>query len=518
MTPARKHFDFQPLTTLVVALLVFPAAAWADGSTFNVRQYGAVGDGMKMDTAALQQTIDAAANAGGGTVVLPPGKYLSGSIYLKSHVTLQLDEGATLLGSTHRVDYQKVNFHGLLLADEQQDIAVCGKGTIDGQGAALAADTQRLFKEGKLTNAKEGERPVIINFRYCTNVTVRDITLRNSACWVEEYRDCDHLTVEHVTVRSIAAENNDGIDIDGCTHAIVRGCDIDSEDDGICLKSGDRACDDVLVENCRVRSTCNGLKFGTGSSTGFKNVTCRNLEIYDTYISGIALEIVDGGEMENVNVSHIKITDTHNPIFIRLGHRNVKGPVGTLHGITLSDITAEIPNRSVEQLNKFVGEVKYPLHSRPTLTTASITGLPGHPVQDVTLKNITIIYGGIGSVSQTNHLRWDNLTKVPECVKNYPESRMFGVLPAWGFYCRHAEGIKFDNVTLRVQDKDYRPALVCDDVRNIELNGFHVESSGSEPVIVLNDVKGATIHNSPAPPSAISFIKTLGNTQDVRQP
>ena len=165
--------------------------------------------------------------------------------------------------------------------------------------------------------------------------------------------------------------------------------------------------------------------------------------------------------MENVNISHIKITDTHNPIFIRLGHRNVKGPVGTLHGVTLSDITAEIPNRSVEQLNKFVGEVKYPLRSRPTLTTASITGLPGHPVQDVTLKNITIIYGGIGGVSQPNHLRWDNLAKVPECTKNYPESRMFGVLPAWGFYCRHAEGIKFKNVTLRVQGQDYRPALVA---------------------------------------------------------
>jgi len=501
-------------------LLGLTTGARAVGGNFSVRDFGATGDGARLDTAALQSAIDAAVKAGGGTVILPPGRYLSGSIYLKSHVTLQLDEGAILLGSTHRLDYQMVNFHGLLLADEQQDIAVCGKGTIDGQGAALAADTQRLFQEGKLTNAKEGERPVIINFRYCTNVTVRDITLRNSACWVEEYRDCDHLTVEHITVRSIAAENNDGIDIDGCTHTTVRNCDIDSQDDGICLKSGDQACDDVLVENCRVRSSCNGLKFGTASFGGFKNVTCRNLEVYDTYLSGIALEIVDGGLMENVNISHIKITDTHNPIFIRLGHR--RGQFGTLHGVTLNDITAEIPNRSAEQINKLLGKegglVRDPLRSRPTLTTASITGLPGHPVQDVTLKNITIIYGGIGDAPQPNHLRWDNLAKVPECAKNYPESRMFGVLPAWGFYCRHAEGIKFDNVTLRVQGKDYRPALVCDDARNIELKGFHVESAGSEPVIVLNNVKGASIRNAPVPPGAASFIKTSGGTQDIQQP
>src|SRR5208283_2144905 len=122
----------------------------------------------------------------------------------------------------------------------------------------------------------------------------------------------------NIKVRSLAALNNDGIDIDGCAHVAVRGCDIDSEDDGICLKSGDRACDDVMVENCRVRSSCNALKFGTSSVVGFKNVTCRNLEIYDTYSSAIALEIVDGGEMENVHISHIKITDSNNAIFVRL--------------------------------------------------------------------------------------------------------------------------------------------------------------------------------------------------------
>ena len=498
------------MAALVVVFAVLPALAAGD---FDVRQHGAVGDGATMDTAAIQKAIDAAAAAGGGTVVFPPGTFLSGSIHVKSHVTLQLDQGATLLGSPRRADYRKLNFYGLVLADRQQDIGIRGKGTIDGQGKRLVADTMRLRDEGKLPNADEGERPTIINFRNCRDITVRDITLKESACWVQEYRECDNLTIENITVRTLAATTNDGIDIDSCSKVVVRGCDIDSEDDGICLKSGPRACEDVLVENCRIRSSCNALKFGTASEQGFKNITCRNLEIYDTYLSGIALEIVDGGRMENVTISKVRMTDTNNPIFIRLGHRNAGGPVGSIQGVTISDVTAEIPNRPKNAMNKFPS---YWRHQCTTLITGSITGLPGHPVQDVTLRNVAIVYGGIGDTPKSGHLRLDNLAKVPECAENYPESKMFGVLPAWGFYCRHAEGITFENVTLRVSGKDYRSAIVCDDVRKLMLDGVKVLSAGREPVIVLNDVQEATIRNSPAPPRAAGFIKTMGSTKEIK--
>lgn len=498
-----------------LAMFVLPVVALAGGTTFDVRQYGATGDGTNLDTAALQQAIDAAAKAGGGTVFFSPGRYLSGSLDVKSHVTLQLDKDAILLGSTNRLDYRKTNTHALLLADNQQDITVCGQGVIDGQGTPLAANAERLREEGKLPGEKGDPRPDIINFRNCTNVTVRDITLKNSANWVEDYRDCEHLTVENITVHSLTALNNDGIDVDGCIHALVRGCDINSEDDGICLKSTDRICEDVLVENCRVRSSCNGLKFGTSSVGGFKNITCREVEVYDTYISGIALEIVDGGELDNVNISHIKITGTHNAIFIRLGHRNTSGAIGSLHGVTLSDITAEIPNLQMSSMTNFPGADPY--HTA-ALITASITGLPGHPVEDVTLTNITLIYGGIGSVPQPGQLRLDSLDQVPECTRNYPESRMFGTLPAWGFYCRHVQRIKFENVTLRVQEKDYRPALLCDDAQDISLNGFNVLTAGSEPVIVLNDVHGATIRDSAAPAGAGSFIRQMGSTRNIQEP
>jgi len=482
---------------------------------FSVRHFGATGNGTNSDTATIQKAIDAASIAGGGTVVFSAGTYLSGSIFLKSHVKLRLDQGAMLLGSSRRSDYRKVNFLALIIADKQDDIGIEGAGIINGNGRLLAVGYDMPLTSGKWPNAGEAERPVVINFRRCRNIAIRDVTLTNSACWMQLYRDCENVTVENIMVRNMSALTNDGLDIDGCAHVVVRGCDIDSEDDGICLKSTDKACDDVLVEKCRVRSTCNALKFGTASFVGFKNIVCRALEIYDTYISAIALELVDGGAMENVQISRIKITDCNNALFLRLGHRNGKAAVGSFRNVTISDVTAEIPNRPQSAMNKFPTAWR---HRCTTLVTASITGLPGHPVSNVTLTNISILYGGIGSTPQSDHHCLDQLDKIPECADNYPESKMFGVLPAWGFYCRHAEGVNFENVTIRLKGKDYRPALVCDDVQNLQLDGFHVLSAGKEPVIYLNEVQGAVIRNSPAPPETISFIKTNGNTRDLIGP
>jgi hypothetical protein len=510
------------LCPIVTALLAFAfAVQQASGAgNFDVRKYGAVGDGTTMNTGAIQKTIDSAAAAGGGTVVFPPGTFLSGSITLKSGVTLQLDQGATLLGSPNRFDYSKLDFYGLILAKGQENIGIRGRGVIDGQGKLLAEQTMRLLAEGKLRDsepenrpyASVGERPVIINFNKCKNIIVRDVTLRESACWVQEYRECTRLLIENIKVRTMAAITNDGIDIDSCSQVIVRGCDVDSEDDGICLKSGPRACEDVLIENCRVRSTCNALKFGTASSKGFKNITVRNLVIYDTYLSGIALQIVDGGSMENVNISKVRMTTTNNPIFIRLGHRNAKGAVGSIEGVTISDVTAEVPNRRKSEMNKFPAHWR---HLCTTLITGSITGLPGHPVRGVTLRNVHISYGGIGEKPKPNHVLLEDLTKVPECAQNYPESKMFGVLPAWGLYCRHAEGLTFENVTLRVSGKDYRAGVIFDDVRDLKLDGFHVLSAGREPVIVLNDVRNATVRNCKVPSGAARFIDKRGDTKDI---
>ncbi len=485
--------------------------------TFDVGLFGAVGNGTNFDTKAIQSAIDAAASAGGGLVRFLPGKYLSGSLRLKSHVTIWLDKGATLLGSPHRADYSKLatradygklNFYALLLADGQEDIGIAGEGVIDGQGTRLVADTRHIMPQRNPPYADEIERPFIINFRDCQKVTIRDITLTNSSCWTEDYHNCRNLTVEHIKVRAMAAITTDGVDIDGCSNAVVRDCDFDTEDDAICLKSSDRLCENVLVENCRVRSSCYAFKLGTASTKGFKNITCRNLYIYDTYRSGIAVECVDGGSLENVNISNITITNTCNAIFIRLGHRNRNGSIGSLRNVTISDVTAEIPNRPREEMNKFPAD--WQGHGNHPLIPSSITGLPGAPVRDITLRNVSLIFGGVGGKSKhKEHQLEDQLGDVPECADKYPSCAMFGSLPAWGFYCRHADGIKFENVTLKVKGKDFRPALICDDVKNLVLEGSHILSAGSEPVIVLKRVAGATIHNSPAPKNCVQFVKKI---------
>ena len=270
----------------------------------DVRKFGVIGDGKTLDTQALQKAIDSTSESGGGTLMFPAGTYLTSSILLRSNVTLHLEKDATILGSPVRTGYQKAHFFGLILANQEKNIAIEGEGCIDGNGVLLAADTERLAKAGVLPNANEGQRPLAIHFLKCQGVRIRGITVKNSAMWVQEYRECEDLLIEKITVRSNVVHNNDGIDITDCKRVIVRNCDVDSEDDGICLKSYNpkSCCDDVLIEKCRVRSSCNAMKFGTGSKGGFKNVIIRDLEIYDTYQSAIALEMVDGGVMENITI------------------------------------------------------------------------------------------------------------------------------------------------------------------------------------------------------------------------
>lgn len=481
---------------------------------FSISSFGAVGDGKQLETQAIQRAIDAAAaEKDGGRVVFPAGRYLSGSIRLKSRVTLHLEKGATLLGSTDLSHYQRLNFLALVMADKQQDVGITGEGVIDGQGKPIAESVIAPIKPGSFPDAGEAKRPVILNFRNCRNVTVRDVTLRESACWVQLYRDCDHVHIENIKVRTLAAITNDGLDLDGCSNVVVRGCDIDSEDDALCLKSSRRFCENILIENCRLRSSCNALKFGTASHIGFKNITVRNLDIHDTYLSGIALQIVDGGLMENIHISKVRMRTTNNPIFIRLGHRNVNGPVGSIKGVTISDVDAVIPNRKKSEMNKFPS---YWRHLCTTLITGSITGLPGHPVKGVTLKNISITYGGIGSEPGKDHILLKDLEKVPECAPNYPESKMFGVLPAWGLYGRHVEGLKMENFTLKASGTDYRAAVVLDDVRDLDVQGFQIHSVGSkEPALVLHDVNGANIRDSKGPASMPKWITKSGETQNV---
>ena len=308
-------------------------ASTDENQTFNIIDFGAVPDGMTLNTQAIQSAIDAAFKNGGGRVVLPEGRFLSGSIVLKNRVELYLDGEATLLGSTNPGHYKEMNnWRALILAENASKIGIKGKGTIDGQGRALALNVDSLHHIGELVDPRynlrrmrpsEYYRPQLIYLMKCSEIEVSGLSLINASCWVQTYEQCTELEIDQVKVESRAYWNNDGFDIVDCLNVRITNCDVNSADDGICLKSHspDHINDQIYIANCTVRSSASAIKFGTASFGGFKNVVIENIKVFDTFRSAIAIESVDGGLIENIKVSNIAAVNTWNAIFIRLGHR-----------------------------------------------------------------------------------------------------------------------------------------------------------------------------------------------------
>ncbi len=520
----------------LVPSLIFGSEQQGD---YDVMAFGAKGDGKTLDTAAIQSAIDKATQAGGGRVTLPPGAYLSGSLHLKSHVELHLEQGATLLGSTSRSDYgtayyDKVKRYALLLADGQEDVAISGQGTIDGQGRTLALNILQQIKSGVITtrqrlenNPNEEERPSLILFVGCRKVKLTDITLLASSCWTEIYYNCQDLVFEGIHVHSFVFWNNDGIDLVDCKHAQVSHCDFYSEDDGICLKSekGGIGCDDIEINDCRVCSVmCNAFKLGTASAVGFHNIHANNITVDNSRRSAIDLDCVDGGVLDDVLIENVHGTNTGNAIFLRLGHRDINGDIGKLQDITIRNVSVEIapykPHNDPQDLDlppinsttntSIHASIKRAKAPHQDVCSSSIVGLPGHPVQNVNLENIRITYPGAES-NQRHGLTIDKLSSIPELPAQYPEFWMFGNLPAWGFYLRHAEGINFSNVCIVLQNSDYRPAFVMDDVKNVNADKLVINSAPYQPLFVLQDVQDASFDNMSLPIPGSEAIKTQGN-------
>jgi len=494
---------------------------------------GIKGDGLTMNTAALQSAIDSASRNGGGVVALPRGTYLTGTLWLKSHVEFRLDSGAVLLGSASRADYQRNNWYALLVAENQEDIKVTGGGTIDGQGLLLARDAMRRAVAGefgpeptevkyqqqqslRLSDAEFGEqtctdrvrenqRPLLIEFSHCRGVTVAGVTLKNASCWVQNYIRCEGLMIDGVKVESTAYWNNDGMDITDCRHVTIKHCNINSADDGICLKSGaggvsgwgegnsvkdTSGCDQVVISDCRIRSSANAVKFGTASYGGFRRIRVSNLTVYDTFRCAIALETVDGGTVNDVLIEGVTATNTGGAIFMRLGRRNLNEPPGKMQHVTIRNfkihLAAGKPDSGYPITVPFDNEGSHQPHP------SSITGLPGSPVRDVRLENIEIVARGDGR-AKIAPISTAELDAVPEMEDKYPEYSMFGRLPAWGFYVRHADGIQFVNVHLSRELPDDRPACVFDDVRRLKTSELSFDPTADRPHLVMRDVCSARI-------------------------
>ncbi len=459
----------------------------AESGSVNVRDAGAAGDGMRYDGKAIQDAIDTCAAAGGGTVYFPAGTYLTGTLFLKSRITLHLEAGAILLGSKRLEHYPRTipalrsytdNYteKSLLYGEGLEDIGIQGHGTVKGQGAAF----QGPYKV----------RPYLMRLIDCRRVSVSGVKLADSPMWVLHCLGCEDVNIRGITIRSRVNHNNDGIDVDCCRRVRISDCDIWSGDDAIVLKSTSaHPTTDVTITNCVLSSDCNALKMGTESNGGFQNIAISNCAVYDTRLAGLALEIVDGGVMDRVSISGIVMKNVTAPIFVRLGNRarpfeegGTKPGVGRMRNVSISDIQA-------------TGAGK---------TGCAISGIPGRPIEDLSLRGIRLEFPGGG-------VPGDATREIPENENQYPEHNMFGTLPAYGLYCRHVRNLALSELDIRCVQQEARPALTCDDVEKLRLFGSEMTSpAGGSPVIRLHQTRDAFIHGCRSGEGPGAFVAVSG--------
>jgi polygalacturonase len=482
----------------------------------SILDYGAVPGGKTLNTQSIQRAIDEVFQSGGGLVYAPPGIFLSGGLELKSRVTLYLEAGCVLLGSPNIADYAyhpgpgklgDANGHHLIFAQDADDVTLCGPGTLDGQGEAywepnpnvLPARPEEAWQDvasGHFRTINNNSRPSpMVEFAKCRNVRISSVTLKNSSGWTLRPIDCECVWIDGIRIRNpFWGRNTDGMDITCCRDVFVSNCDIVGGDDAICLKSENPYGSDVpptkniTITNCVVTSASNGFKMGTATRGAFENIVFSNSVIYsdadspmmNRVIGGINVETVDGGSVDGVVISNIRMQNVRAPIFIRLGART-KGEGTFLRNVLIEGVD-----------------------STGSIVTSSITGVPGLRPSDITISNCRL-----RSVEQ-GAADWAHRA-IPEAVDEYPESWMMGRLPAYGFYIRHADRVRLRNVECIADKPDARPAVVCDDVDDAILTGLELSApAGSAPLFDLRDTRRAFLTGMRSPAESQVFVQVSG--------
>lgn len=487
-------------------LLTSPAArAQAGASTgerpvfFDVRTFGAKGDGVSIDTGAINAAIDAAANVGGGTVVIPAGVYASYSIHLKSNVALYLQQGATILaaptpydGTSNGYDnaepqgawepyqdYGHNHWHNSLIWGEDiHDFGIFGPGLIYGKGLSRGHNEKALPD----TTAK-GVGNKAIALKNCRNVILSDFSILQGGWFGILATGVDNITIDNLKIDT----NRDGIDIDCCRNVRVSNCTVNSPwDDAICPKSSyalghARPTENVTITNCyvtgayelgtvidgtwKLRDVKNGqwgtgrIKCGTESNGGFKNIAISNCVFEKCH--GFAIESEDGAIVEDITITGITMRDVVAPFFLRLGAR-LRGPkpethIGRMKRILISNVAS----------------------SSAALLPSIIAGVPDHPVEDVKVSNVYLEHVGAGGADLAS-------LQPPEKADAYPDPGMFGQLPACGWFARHASNVEMTNVEIAMQQQDARPAFHLEDVHGADF--FRLKLPGTKEQFRLKDV------------------------------
>ncbi len=455
---------------------------------FNVYQYGAKGDGQTKDTRAIQAAINAAGSAG-GTVLLPPGNFLSGTLRLKSHLAVRIEAGATLIASPGDADfdpYEHLDYNSfadlettdfnfaLMQGRDIEDLSLFGPGRIEG-------------------NRKKRGGPKPVALKNCRRIIIRDLAIANAPNYNLSLLGCDEVDILGVTILNGYC---DGIDPDCCRNVRIANCYVECWDDAIVPKASfalglRRATENLTVTNCVLSTACNALKLGTESSGDFKNIAFNNCAIFarpDLWhrepTSGLSLEMVDGGTLQGVVVSNLTMRDVRAPIFVRLGNRGRSQAMPeprALQDVSICNIVATGASWA-----------------------SSIMGLPGHPIRQISLNNIRITARGGGPAEWASRV-------VAEQERDYPDADRFGNLPASGLYCRHVENLLLDDIHLQLAKEDFRPALILDDVNEADLrNILAAPPAGAEPALWLRSVRNSLIQGTRARPETKVFLKVTG--------
>lgn len=494
------------MKSFCILLLTVILSLDASANRYSVTDFGARGDGKTIDSDAINKAIEAASQSGGGTVYFPAGTYASYSIRLKSHISLYLDQGATILAadpqgetgydapepnkwgdSLHYQDFGHSHWHNSLIwGEDLVNISILGPGTIYGKG---------LTREGP-HRSPIGNKAIAL--KNCRNVILRDFTMLYGGHFAILATGVDNLTIDNLKIDT----NRDGIDVDCCKNVRISNCTINSPwDDALCLKSSyalgyARATENVTITNCQVTGFDRGtlidgtyqeneghlvpdregptgrIKFGTESNGGFKKITISNC-IFQ-HCRGLALETVDGGLLEDIAISNLVMNDIINsPFFLRLGGR-MRGPADATIG--------ELRRVSIDNVVVYNADSRF---------SSIISGLPGHDIKDIRLSNISIWYKPINPDT-------DKIPEtVPEYEKAYPEPQKFGIIPSYGFFIRHVQHIEMSNINIRYLEKETRPAIIFSDVKGIEMLNVAMMKAGTSPLISAENVTGFRLKDCP---------------------
>lgn len=441
----------------------------------NVLNYGVKKNSDENQAQIVQEIMDACKETG-GSIYFPSGKYTLGTIKIYSNIHVHFEDGTEIHGSTNLNDFnerEQLDYElyqdashsyferSLFWAKNAENISFEGKAKIDMQSVWEDKPTPGESAWCEKRAAK------IFAFKNCKNISLKEMNLLNSTDVAIYFAGCEKVLVDGLKLDV----HIDGISPDCCENVIISNCDIRSGDDGIVLKSSytlnKRACcRDICITNCIVSSGCNAIKLGTESNGGFNNITISNCSIYDTYYSGIALEVTDGGSMDGVMVSNINMRNTNTPIFVILSDRR-RGPdgtdIGSIQNISISNIVATGPYKSFIA-RKHSGLLEGDIERESLVLPSSVTGQPNKKIRDVQLSNILINTIGGGKEE-------DKKIVLPEITNKYPENLAFGeTFPCYGFYFRHVENIAISNVNVYCEIEDKREKFTFIDVDNIQLN------------------------------------------------